>query len=39
MTTGPELRTPRLLLRRLVPEDAGPLAGYRSVAEVARYQS
>lgn len=33
-----ELRTPRLVLRRLVPDDAARLAEYRSDPEVARYQ-
>lgn len=35
----PELRSPRLLLRRLCPADAGSLCAYRSLPEVARYQS
>ena len=34
-----EMRTDRLLLRRLRAEDAPVLAAYRSVPEVARYQS
>lgn len=38
-TSEPELRTARLVLRRLVPADAGPLARYRSLPGVARYQS
>jgi RimJ/RimL family protein N-acetyltransferase len=33
------LRTPRLVLRRLHPEDARAVCAYRSRAEVARYQS
>lgn len=37
--TVTELRTERLLLRRLVAADAAPIAAYRSVPEVARYQS
>jgi RimJ/RimL family protein N-acetyltransferase len=34
-----ELRSPRLLLRRLCPEDAAALCAYRSLPEVARFQS
>ena len=34
-----ELRSPRLLLRRLRLEDAGPIVAYRSLPEVARFQS
>lgn len=34
-----ELRTERLILRRLRPEDAASFARYRSVPEVARHQS
>jgi RimJ/RimL family protein N-acetyltransferase len=34
----PPLRTPRLCLRRFRACDAAPLAAYRSVPEVARYQ-
>jgi RimJ/RimL family protein N-acetyltransferase len=34
-----ELRSPRLVLRSLRSEDAAPLAAYRSIAEVARFQS
>jgi RimJ/RimL family protein N-acetyltransferase len=33
------LRSPRLLLRPLCAEDAAPLAAYRSIPEVARFQS
>src|SRR5438132_70284 len=33
-----ELRSPRLCLRRLRPEDAPALAGYRSLPDVARFQ-
>jgi RimJ/RimL family protein N-acetyltransferase len=33
------LRTPRLLLRRLGADDVAPLAAYRSIPEVARFQS
>lgn len=33
------LRTPRLILRRLVPSDAPALAAYRNDPRVARYQS
>lgn len=33
-----ELRTPRLLIRRLRPGDAAALVAYRSLPEVARYQ-
>jgi len=33
------LPTPRLLLRRLQPDDADALCRYRSLPEVARYQS
>ena len=39
MATVPELHTPRLVLRRLVPADAGPIGRYRSLPDVARYQS
>lgn len=39
MADVPELRTARLVLRRLVPADAVPLSRYRSLPEVARYQS
>lgn len=34
-----ELRSPRLALRRLRPDDAAALAGYRGLPEVARFQS
>ena len=34
-----ELRSPRLCLRRLRPEDAPSLVGYRSLPEVARFQA
>lgn len=34
-----ELHSTRLSLRRLRAEDAGPLCAYRSLPEVARYQS
>lgn len=34
-----ELQSPRLCLRRLCPEDAAAIVGYRSLPEVARYQS
>ena len=34
-----ELISPRLLLRRLRPEDAFPIVAYRSLPEVARFQS
>ena len=34
-----ELITQRLLLRRLRSEDASPIAAYRSLPEVARFQS
>ena len=34
-----ELRSSRLCLRRLRPEDAAAIAGYRSLPEVARFQS
>lgn len=34
-----ELKTPRLLLRRLEPGDADAIVAYRSLAEVARFQS
>ena len=34
-----ELRTARLLLRRLIPADAAAIAAYRSRPDVARYQS
>lgn len=33
------LRSPRLLLRQLVPEDAAAIVAYRSRPEVARFQS
>jgi RimJ/RimL family protein N-acetyltransferase len=33
------IATERLVLRRFRPDDAAPLAGYRSDPEVARYQS
>jgi RimJ/RimL family protein N-acetyltransferase len=33
------LNSPRLLLRSVRPEDAAPLAAYRSIPEVARFQS
>ena len=33
------LRSPRLLLRTLRSEDAAPIAAYRSLPEVARFQS
>jgi RimJ/RimL family protein N-acetyltransferase len=33
------LRSPRLLLRRLRPPDAAAIAAYRSLPEVARFQS
>ena len=33
------LSTPRLILRRLEPGDAAAICGYRSLPEVARYQS
>jgi RimJ/RimL family protein N-acetyltransferase len=39
MADFPELRTERLVLRRLVPSDAPAIARYRSLPEVARYQS
>ena len=41
MTDAPftELRSPRLLLRRLRQDDAAALCAYRSLPEVARYQS
>jgi aminoglycoside 6'-N-acetyltransferase len=32
------LMTARLVLRRFTPADAGPLAAYRSIPEVARFQ-
>jgi RimJ/RimL family protein N-acetyltransferase len=32
------LRTPRLILRRFTPADAGPFAAYRSIPAVARFQ-
>ena len=35
----PELRTPRLVLRPLLPGDAPAICRYRSLTEVARYQS
>lgn len=34
-----ELRSPRLILRRLHPDDAAAIAGYRGLPEVARFQS
>jgi RimJ/RimL family protein N-acetyltransferase len=34
-----ELRSSRLCLRRLRPDDAAAIAGYRSLPEVARFQS
>src|SRR5262245_21533875 len=34
-----ELRSPRLCLRRLRPEDAPSIVGYRSLPEVARFQA
>jgi RimJ/RimL family protein N-acetyltransferase len=34
-----ELCSPRLILRRLQPDDLAPLSAYRSLPEVARYQS
>ena len=34
-----DLASPRLLLRRLRPEDAGPIHAYRCLPEVARFQS
>jgi RimJ/RimL family protein N-acetyltransferase len=34
-----ELKTPRLLLRPLQASDAKPIVAYRSLAEVARFQS
>lgn len=34
-----ELRSPRLTVRRLRPDDAAALAGYRGLPEVARFQS
>jgi RimJ/RimL family protein N-acetyltransferase len=37
--TFTELRSPRLFLRRLSPEDVPALCSYRSLAEVARFQS
>src|SRR5688572_19814767 len=33
-----ELRSPRLILRRLVRDDVAALCAYRSLPEVARYQ-
>jgi RimJ/RimL family protein N-acetyltransferase len=33
-----ELRSPRLILRRLLPDDLAALCAYRSLPEVARYQ-
>jgi RimJ/RimL family protein N-acetyltransferase len=39
VVTPLELRSPRLLLRPLCAEDAAPLAAYRSIPEVARFQS
>src|SRR5688572_15081972 len=39
MADFPELRTERLLLRRLVPSDVPAIARYRGLPEVARYQS
>jgi RimJ/RimL family protein N-acetyltransferase len=35
---APELRTPRLCIRRLGPQDAASLVGYRSLPDVARFQ-
>lgn len=35
----PLLSTPRLMLRRLQPDDGAALCAYRSLPEVARYQS
>jgi RimJ/RimL family protein N-acetyltransferase len=34
----PPIRTPRLLIRPLVPDDAAPFAAYRDDPETARYQ-
>ncbi|HJZ90854.1 MAG TPA: GNAT family protein [Gemmataceae bacterium] len=39
MAEALELRSLRLCLRHLQPEDAAAIAGYRSLAEVARFQS
>ncbi|MBX9584764.1 MAG: GNAT family N-acetyltransferase [Gemmataceae bacterium] len=39
MAKFPELQTERLVLRRLMPSDAPAIARYRSLPEVARYQS
>lgn len=39
MSESLELRSPRLCLRRLRPDDAAALAGYRGLPEVARFQS
>jgi RimJ/RimL family protein N-acetyltransferase len=39
MSEALELRSPRLCLRRLRPEDATALTSYRSLPEVARFQS
>jgi RimJ/RimL family protein N-acetyltransferase len=39
MADFPELRTEQLVLRRLVPSDAAVISRYRSLPEVARYQS
>ena len=38
-TSFDRLLTPRLVLRRFADADAAPFAAYRSVPEVARYQS
>ena len=37
--TFTELRSPRLILRRLRPDDLAALCAYRSLPEVARYQT
>lgn len=39
MVESLELRSPRLCLRRLRPDDAAALVGYRGLPEVARFQS
>lgn len=39
MTAAFELLSPRLRLRRLRPDDAAAICAYRSLPEVARYQS
>ena len=39
MSEAFELRSPRLLLRPLRLDDAAPIAAYRSLPEVARFQS